>query len=315
MSLDKPNLEYIKDIYKNTKLKKIVNVYQKNYINIKGQGFGDFLRGSIYLTYVCMVLGLDFDIDIKNHPMSMCLNDDKCLYQINYSNIEAYIDYCNNIENEKKIILNFIKTLNDYDNEILYLFNNFTPSFNIENPKFNIIQKARNIIIPKIEPKKYILDMLDNKLDMCNLKRNQYGVIHIRAGDYFMNITKNVDTNKHQISEKHINDMISIISKNFSTEKKYILVGDSDKIKKIISSKFNNIIMFATQITHLGEDDKKNENALIETMIDFNIMRFSNYIISFTAYAHGSGFSKYCATLYNVPFNQIFLKPLLKYKS
>ena len=63
---DHPNLGYIKDIYKNTKLKKIVNVYQKNYINAKGFGFGDFLRGSIYLTYVCMVLGLEFDIDIKS---------------------------------------------------------------------------------------------------------------------------------------------------------------------------------------------------------------------------------------------------------
>ena len=115
MILDKPNLDYIKYIYKNTKLKKIVNVYQKNYINIKGQGFGDFLRGSIYLTYVCMVLGLDFDIDIKNHPMSMYLKNDISLYNINYSNIEAFIDYFNNIENERKFIINFIQKLNDYN--------------------------------------------------------------------------------------------------------------------------------------------------------------------------------------------------------
>jgi hypothetical protein len=63
----------------------------------------------------------------------------------------------------------------------------------------------------------------------------------------------------------------------------------------------------------LGEDDNINNDALIETMLDFNIMRFSNSIISFTAYAHGSGFSKYCSTLYNVPFNQIVLQPTLEY--
>lgn len=303
-----PNLGYIKSIYKNTKLKKIVNVYQKNYINVKGYGFGDFLRGSVYLTYVCMVLGLEFDIDMNNHPMSMHLNHDKSLYQINYSNIEAYIDY---ESKEKQFILNIIQKLNDYDSEIFYLANNSISLFDIENPKFNIIQKVRDIIIPKIEPKKYILEMLDNKLDMCNLKRNQYGVIHVRAGDYFMNIKKDVHTDKHQISVKHINDIITFISKYCSKEKKYILVGDSDKIKKIIASKFNNIIMFDTQITHLGEDNKINDNALIETILDFNIMRFSNYIISFTAYSHGSGFSKYCSTLYNIPFNQIFLKPLI----
>ena len=308
--LDKPNLAYIKYVYKNTKLKKIVNVYQKNYINIKCQGFGDFLRGSVYLTYVCMVLGLDFDIDIKNHPMSMYLNNDISLYNINYSNIEGFIDHSLGV-NEKQFILNIIQKLNKYDEEIFYLFNNSIPLFNIENPQFNIIQKARDIIIPKIEPKDFILKMLDNKLDMCNLKRNQYGIIHIRAGDYFMNIKKNVDSNKHKISVKHVNDIIRFISKYFSKEKKYIVVGDSDKIKKLISSKFNNIINFETLITHLGEDDNINGNALIETILDFNIMRFSNGIISFTAYRHGSGFSKYCATFYNIPFNQIILQPTI----
>ena len=313
MKLNTPNLSYIKNIYKNTKLKKIVNVYQKQYINIKGQGFGDFLRGSIYLTYVCMVLGLDFDIDIKNHPMSMYLKNDISLYNIDYSNIEAFIDHANNKDYERNFIINFIQKLNDYNEENLYLFNNFKPLFHIENPEFNIIQNARDIIIPKIEPKDFILEMLDNKLDMYKLKRNQYGIIHIRAGDYFMNIKKNVDSHKHQISVKHVNDIIRFISTYCSKEKQYIVVGDSDKIKKIISSNFNNIINFDTHITHLGEDDNINDKALIETILDFNVMRFSNIIISFTAYAHGSGFSKYCAVVYNIPFNQIVLKPHLKY--
>ena len=314
MLLDKPNLGYIKSIYKNTKIKKIVNVYQKQYTNTKAQGFGDFLRGSIYLTYICIILELDFDIDIKNHPMSKYLNYDTSLYNINYSNIEAFIDYSVGV-NEKQFILNFIQTLNNYNEEIFYLFNNSISLFNIENPQFNIIQKARDIIIPKIVPKDFILEMLDNKLDTCNLKKNQYGVIHIRAGDYFMNIKKNIDAHKHQLSVKHLNDIIIFISRYCSKQKKYILVGDSDKIKKIVSSKFNNIINFDTEITHLGEDNNINDNAIIETILDFNIMRFSNNIISFSAYGHGSGFSEFCATLYNVPYNQILLEPKLTYNS
>jgi hypothetical protein len=313
MSLDKPNLDYIKLIYRNTRLKKIVNVYQKNYINIKGQGFGDFLRGSIYLTYVCIVLGLDFDIDIQNHPMSMYLNDNISSYNICYSNIEAFIDYFNNIQNERDFIVKFIQKLNDHKEETYYLFTNFKPLFNIENPKFNIIQTARNVIIPKIEPKKLILDILDNKLDVYGIKRNRYGIIHVRAGDYFMNIKKTVDSEKHKISLKHVNDIITLISSCCSMEKKYILVGDSNEIKAYISNKFTNIITFGTPITHLGEDDTINNNAIIGTLLDFNIMRFSNCIISFTAYAHGSGFSKYCSTLYGVPFKQIILTPTLTY--
>jgi hypothetical protein len=71
--------------------------------------------------------------------------------------------------------------------------------------------------------------------------------------------------------------------------------------------------MFNTEITHLGEDKSNNNNAVLETLIDFNIMRFSNFIISFTAYSHGSGFSKYCSTIYDVPFEQILLQPSLTY--
>ena len=309
---DKPNLDYIKQYYTNNKLKKIVNVFQKQYINIKGQGFGDFIRGSIYLTYICIILDLEFDIDLRNHPISEFLEYHDSLYNICYSNIEAFIDYYNNKEHEKEFIKEFIKKLNNLDEEIYYLYNNFKPLFQIENLNFNIIQKARNIIIPKIEPKKYILDILDNKLENHGLNRNKYAVIHIRCGDYFMNIKK-VDSTKHQISSKHINDIIKILTIQTNKEKKYIIIGDSNKIKRYISNKFPNMIMFNSKITHLGEDENNDSSSISETLIDFNIMRFSNFIISFSAYGHGSGFSKYCASVYNIPFNQIILQPRLKY--
>lgn len=306
----KHNLLYIKEFYTNKKLKKIVNVFQKQYINTRGQGFGDFLRGSIYLTYFCIILDLEFDIDLKNHPMSEFFEISDLSYNINYSNIEAFIDYSNN---EKKFIKNLIEKLNNCNDEIYYLYNNSTLLFNIENNYFNIIQKARDIIIPKIEPKKYILDILYNKLENYGLKINKYAVIHIRCGDYFMNIKKNIDTEKHHISLKHINDIIKTISNQCIPSKKYILIGDSNKIKHYIASKFSNIIMFNTKITHLGEDENNDSSSILETLLDFYIMRFSNFIISFSAYGHGSGFSKYCATLYNIPFNQIILKPTLEY--
>ena len=307
---NKPNLGYIKLLFTNKKLKKIVNVYQKEYINIKGQGFGDFLRGSIYLTYFCIVLDLEFDIDLKNHHISNFFEICDSSYNIDYSNIEAFIDYNNN---EKENINKIMKKINNYDGEIYYLFNNSIPLFHIENPKFNIIQKARDIIIPKIEPQKYVLDILDKKLEGYELQRNKYAVIHIRCGDYFMNIKKNVDTKKHQISLKHINDIINILKQQCNPEKKYIIIGDSNKIKKHITNKFSNIIMFNTKITHLGESDINDDTSILETLIDFNIMRYSNFILSFSAYGHGSGFSKYCASVYNIPFNQIILKPTLMY--
>ncbi len=155
--------------------------------------------------------------------------------------------------------------------------------------------------------------MLDNRLLSCNLERNKYAVIHIRCGDYCMNIKKNVDTEKHQISLKHLNDIIQTLKIKLNPEKKYIIIGDSNRIKKYIVNQFPYILMFNSEITHLGEDEKNIDSAILDTLIDFNIMRFSNFIISFTAYGHGSGFSKQCSSIYNIPFIQILLKPILTY--
>jgi len=308
-----PNLGYIKEFYTNKKIKKIVNVYQKQYTNIKGQGFGDFLRGSIFLTYICLVLNLEFDIDLKNHPLSNLLEINEKIYNVNYSNIYAIIDYGDHTK-EKSNVLSFINLLNNWNGEICYIFINCIPRFPIENPIYGIIQPARKVIIPKIEAKQYILDILDKKLTEKGLSRKNYIVIHVRCGDYFMNIKKNIDTEKHKISSKHINDIVKILKNNCGPKKKYIIVGDSNEIKKEISSKFSNMIVFDTEITHLGEDTRNNEKALIETLLDFNIMRFSNFIVSFTAYGHGSGFSRYCASIYNIPFRQVILQPTLEYR-
>jgi hypothetical protein len=311
-----PNLNYINKLFNNKKIKKIVNVYQKKYINCKAQGFGDFLRGSIYLTYICKVLNLDFDIDLSNHPMAKHLIHDKNTNtnnKIDYDNIYAYIDYYNTKDNEFIFIFDFINKLNKFNKEIMYVFVNYKPLFDIECPEYGIINEARDIIIPKIEPKKSILDILESKLTDNNLIIKNYAVIHIRCGDYFMNIQKNVDSEKHQISKKHVNDIIKFIRLYCNKDKKYILIGDSNQIKLIIKQQFSNIIMFDTSITHLGEDENPSDKSLIETLMDFNIMRYSNHIISLTAYGHGSGFSKYCSVIYDIPFKQIILEPTLKY--
>jgi hypothetical protein len=308
------DLDYFSKFFTNKKIKKIVNVYQKKYINSKAQGFGDFLQGSIYLTYICKVLNLEFDIDLSNHPMSVHLIADKNTdnNKIDYENIMAYIDYYNT--KEDNLIIDFINKLNKINEEICHVFINYKLPSYIHNPKYNIINNARNIIIPKIEPKNYILYILDSKLSPFILERNKYAVIHIRCGDYFMNIQKNIDSEKHQISRKHVNDIIKFIRLYCNKDKKYILIGDSNKIKNIIQEKFSHIITFNTSITHLGEDESSNnDKALIDTILDFNIMRYSNYIISLSAYGHGSGFSNYCSIVYDIPFQQIVLKPILEY--
>ena len=61
--------------FRNHKLKKLVNVYQLHYKNGVAQGFGDYLRGCFCLLQISNMLGLQFDMDLKNHPMSKFLQE------------------------------------------------------------------------------------------------------------------------------------------------------------------------------------------------------------------------------------------------
>jgi len=64
------NLEIYKNKFTNKKLKKLVNVFQVNYLNGKSAGLGDFIRGSFCFMQLAQLLNLEFDIDISNHPIS-----------------------------------------------------------------------------------------------------------------------------------------------------------------------------------------------------------------------------------------------------
>lgn len=307
------NLYFIKKLFTNTKLKKIVNVYQPNYKNIKAQGFGDFIRGSIYLYHMSLILRLKFDIDLYNHSMSKYLKFSNKQYYYDENDIEGYLDRIDQSANIK-LITEFIEKLNKHETDTIYVFNNLIPQFDIENPKYGIIQRARNIILPKIEPQEYVLTQLDQKLSSIGLQRNKYAIIHVRCGDFYMNIQKNIDSEKHKISEKHLQDIIKFIGSYCNNNKKYIIIGDSNLIKNKITNTYKFLYKFNSEIIHLGESINPSDKSILETLIDFQLMRYSNYIISFTAYGHGSGFSKYCAVMYDIPFKQILLKPELSYR-
>ncbi len=296
-------LTYLKDNFSNTKLKTIVNVYQMNYKNGYEQGFGDYIRGSIGLIYICNILNLNFDIDIKNHPMINFIDTTNHInYNVDYNEVLSYTDKnYNNDEYFKSLIDGF----NNCENEVFFLFCNININISKLPEIDTIIQKTRQIILPKLIPNIQMNDNINRRLNNCNFTKNNYTVIHLRCGDSSM--VQNKD--KFNLSMKHINDIIKYLQKFINNNKKYIVIGDNDSIKKIIKTKYPNIIYINTPIIHLGESKNFNLQDVMFTLLDFYTLCFSEYNISFSAYAHGSGFSKYSSFLYNVPYKSIILQP------
>jgi len=70
----------------------LVNVYQLHYRNGPAQGFGDYLRGCFCLYQIAKGLGMTFNMDMCNHPMSKYLENRTPPYQISYANVSRYFD-------------------------------------------------------------------------------------------------------------------------------------------------------------------------------------------------------------------------------
>lgn len=141
---------HIHNNFKNNTLKKVVNVFQLTYVNDKSQGIGDFFRGSVYLTHLCKLLNVEFDIHM-NHPLRVCFANQENEYEsMNPYKVCAYIDKLNR---RNAHVINFINCLNECHAEIAYVYCNYDPRFDIENPKIRNHYACKKHYHPKNKTK------------------------------------------------------------------------------------------------------------------------------------------------------------------
>jgi len=289
--------------FTNNKLKKIVNVYQLKYLNGESPGFGDFLRGCFTFNQIAQLLGLEFDLDISNHPISKYLENSKKVEGIDYNNIERSFEY--NIENynfkdniNPVFLNNIISWLNKKDCEMLPTFGNAFPIFN------NYKQETKNLINSKIQPNELMRNYIDYTLSELGLSKKKYAVIHIRTGDKYL-------LNGEKMGERLIKKVKMILTRYMIPEKQYLIISDSNYLKSKLKG-IPNCYVLIRQIAHSGGCQEhtvsQQSNGLMNTMLDYYLMSFSNTIVSISTYIHGSGFSRFCAILNNIPFNFLHIE-------
>ena len=289
--------------FNNTKLKKIVNVYQVDYINGKSSGLGDFIRGSFCFMQLAKLLNLEFDIDISNHPISNYIHF-KPIDGLNNGNIEKfdldnrsspdkhnYEDVIKNVNPD--FIYKTIDWLNSKDCEVFGFFSNAFPIFNRHS------QEGINKIKLKLLPKPIMINYVNNTLNELKLSKKGYGVIHIRTGDKYL-------VEKESISIDSINKIRNRIKKLIVPGRNYLIISDNNKLKVHLKNipGCNAII---TKIEHIGGEgiNEENSDGIMNTMLDYYLMCNSNAIIIISVYGHVSGFSKYSAVLNNIPYKYL----------
>lgn len=294
------DLEIYINKFTNNKLKKIVNVYQLDYINGKSPGLGDFIRGSFCFLQIAKLLNIEFEIDVSNHPISKYIENSNHITDIDYNNILFYNEYNrdkegNNNYEKKPININddflnkTIQILNSTDCETFGFFSNAFPCFNKHT------EEGKILIRTKLQPNELMKTYIDTTLNELGLSKKGYGVIHIRTGDHHF-------INNQPLTINFIDKIKRILNTFIISNRRYLIISDSNMLKQILKSQ-PNFYIYIRNIEHLGGELMKNHqsNGVMNTLLDFYLMSHSNAIISLSVYGHISGFSKYCSVLNNIP--------------
>jgi hypothetical protein len=288
----------------NKNIKKIVCVYQLQYINEKSEGFGDFLRGCFFTIQLATLLNIEFELDISNHPIAKYIENSDKNPLINYDNLEWIIGHNRpphlwqdpNMHLDIDFANQIIDKLNNHLDSDTYAF--FTNAFPIFTTFLDTgREKIRSLLIPNT----FMQDYIDNTLNELNLTRNTYATIHIRSGDQYL-------TNSEAMDVNFINKIKIYINKLIVPNKKYLIISDSNILKVALKS-YPNFYIVNRKIQHLGGQFLKSEETtcVMNSLLDFYLMSYSNAIFAFSAYGHVTGFSKYCAVINKIPYNFIVL--------
>jgi len=287
------NLEDIEIYVLSENIKQIVNVYQRSYKNDKNaSGFGDFIRGNYFLMQFCDTFNLKFNI-IINHPIQKFLKNNTAIQMQkdetpSYENIEFYqqvkiegfLDennfnhFLNNSENTDENRNVFINT---------YLY-----------PSQDVSKKHKEMMRNMIEPIPDLITQVNKVLTNLNLQRHSFDVIHIRSGDKYLIENSAIDP----VFIKKLMNVLYFLN----NKETYLLLTDSYKLKYVLMKIFPSLKMFFNEITHFGEGVELDDNKVKNTLIDFYVMANSKKIYSFSVYDHGTGFSRWCAETYNIPY-------------
>lgn len=296
----------ISKAFNNRNLKRIINVYQLKYKNSVAQGLGDYIRGCFCLMQICAMLGLSFDMDLTNHPMSKYLiqqesennKDSESKYNINYAEVSRYentnyipINATTYSKNSINFFIEYVNNLNSMG--LSENFFTFCHSF----PIFEVQDMGRKFILSKLLPNEMMQTAIKERLAHLELIPKKFAVIHIRSGDKYL-------INNGTLNSFVVKKIIGILSKNMKSGTRYLILSDNNQIKLLLKKVFPQVVIQLTKITHLGESVNPQDDAIMETLLDFYLMSNAFQIISFSPYNWGSGFSHWCSVLYKIPYVQ-----------
>jgi len=299
-------------------VKKIVNVYQGEYKDgKKASGFGDFIRGSYYLMQFCRANQIQFDVNMMNHPLSTYFKNKKP-YTEEHSRIFKEIEPLSG----NNFVANFdadkvIRSTTDVNFSLAFVqqlletpvYKDTMYIYAIPYPYSDSISELDKRYMRYImEPTREIDMYVQYIMKVLKLQEKKYITIHIRSGDrYLIKGAVNM-TDKYLFQ---VREYLDTLLNSYPDEQQYLLLSDNITLKKLLVKEYGERIhaMFLP-ITHSGEGVAFTDTSIKNTLVDFYLLTKSTEIYSYSTYHHGTGFSKWTAETYNIPYICKFVEVL-----
>jgi hypothetical protein len=256
---------------------------------VKTYGFGDLLRGTIWLYQMSVKLGFNFAVDIRQHPISRHLlvnphgRNDACQNEYVDANIRKMkIIHCHEVAKFYAIYNASLRTPE--------------PLLICTNMQCNeqLIVECKQFMKTLLTPNESFAKYITQQNDLYHIS-SQYSIIHIRLGDdgFFKNKPDN---------GFNMNEAAKIISRY--AEPTDILMSDSFWFKQQLKSMNVNIAMFNTHPLHLGDLStrfvERIEDSFKETLYEFFTLTNASKIKTYSVYEWMSGFVKFAGLIYDV---------------
>lgn len=316
----------------------ICNVYQEVYMGgKKATGLGDFIRGCYYVIQFCRWLSGR----VGGGGVGVMYSDMLIIHKLRDvlqragagAGAGAIMSSIAVFSNQNWIRTEFAKdgTFKDETLGAAYLdmfmeyvmqsgviYNGTVFVYTIAYPLWPIAGGARDIIrrglCGSVDMENYVARVQSE----LGLVRGGYIVIHVRCGDQFLigGGAGSAGSDSGVISglgdgrfnSEYIGRLLSAVGAVVAASTKeghatsVLLIADNNEVKDHIVGRFPQFRAMKKAIGHFGEGETQSDDKIRNTMLDFYLMGRSAGVYSFTVYAHGSGFSRWCAETYGVPY-------------
>ena len=294
----------IASVYSNTTLKKVVNVYQTQFVDFKASGFGDYLRGSFMMLQLLRTLEkytgvhVDFDMDLRNHPMSKFLITDSTLETpTDYSKLgNFHIDslLVNQDENDiayQHIVREVIRYFNKTQQQTFFAYCCKDLVYS------EMLDSEKALIRSRIQPTSEMETYITNSLSRLGVT-GPYTTLHVRLNDTVC-FPHAVGSSQSTLNTTLMDDLVASVRSKVQEGKTYVLVSSSTAVKDALTG--GNILSLPTAICHIGQNQEPTDEELKDTLLDFFLMSRSQEILAFSTYER-TGFSLECSNIYGIPY-------------